>query len=140
MPLITPDDFRARPYGFATNQISHTLMVGFLWFTYGGTLAGYLLSGEFPHKEWLIVFAAVGYAVVEMVTQGWRGLDTVQDWVFVVLFGVAAPVIIFDESAPGSPRAEVDLIKALPFVVAFHVYLGVGILRRWIEKEGLRRE
>jgi hypothetical protein len=128
--LFRPDNFRADPYGHTTNQTSHS-MVGFLGFVYGFVLLVYLTWGEFPPKWAIIVCAAVAYTAFELWDQGWNGWDTVEDWIFVVVHGVAAPVMIFDEVTPGSPKFQGDLLVAAPFIVFFLCHLALGA---WLRK------
>jgi hypothetical protein len=128
--MITPDNYPKDPYGHTTNQIGHALAVGFLGFTYSVVLACWYFIGEFPPKWSIIVGAGVAYALFEWATQGWQGADTVEDWVFVVIHGTAAPVIIFSEVEPGSTAFRGDLLSALPFVALFLCHLGAGALFR----------
>jgi hypothetical protein len=128
--MIQPDNFRDDPYGHATNQIGHAFAVGCLGLVYGVVLACWYFGGEFPPKWSIIAGAAVFYAAFEWITQGWNGWDTVEDWVFVVIHGTAAPVMIFSEVEPGSTKFQGDLLVALPFVVLFLLHLAAGAFFR----------
>lgn len=127
--MIKPDNFKNDPYGYVTNQIGHTV-VGALFLVFFVVLASWFFMGEFPPKWSIIAGAAVGYAAFEMVTQGWRGWDTVEDWVFVVVHGTTGMVLTFSELAPGSTKFEGDLLVMLPFVALFLIHLFAGALFR----------
>ena len=130
------DDFAGRPYGFTTNQISHAA-VGFLGLTYMVTLLSYLLFGEFPHKELIVILAGVSYLGFELVSQGWNEWDTVEDWWFVNAYGVWVPVLTFTEVHPGSPALSGDLLTPVPLVLVFFAHLGFGALYRHFQSKGL---
>lgn len=91
--LATPSSFEGDPYGWATNQISHAMFVGFG----AATLFSYValrVSGEWIDQR--ITFAAVVivYAFLwEGVVQRWRGLDSAWDTAFVAL-GASAFLVI----------------------------------------------
>ena len=126
MSLFQSDDFSGRPYGFTTNQISHATVVGFIGLVYGSCIIYYLFVGELPYKEHLIVFAAVSYASYEYWDQGWNGWDTIEDWWFVIVYGVIGPVMTFSETSPGLPIASVHLYTPLPFIALFAAHLAAG--------------
>ena len=128
--MIKPDNFKGDPYGHVTNQISHAFAVGTIGLVYMVVLACWYFAGEFPPKWSIIVGAGIFYAGVEWFTQGWNGADTVEDWVFVVVHGTAAPVMIFIEVQPGSTKFEGDLLVMLPFVALFLIHLFAGALFR----------
>ena len=131
--MFVSDDFAGRPYGFTTNQIAHATVVGFLGLVYGSCIIYFLIVGEFPHKEHLIVFAAISYASYEFLDQGWNGWDTVEDWWFVIVYGVIGPVMTFTESVPGLPVASVNLFAPLPFIALFAAHLAAGAYVRSIK-------
>jgi hypothetical protein len=84
------------------------------------------ITGEFPPKWAIVVGAALAYAGYEIAFQGWRGGDTVEDWFFVVFYGVAGPVVSFTELRPGSSLAVFDIMAALPFIALLSVHLLFG--------------
>lgn len=133
MALFTPDSFRRNPYGYVTNQIGHAFMVGGVIFVYAVVMGVYWIAGEFPPKWAIIAGAAIAYAAFEIVTQGWRGADTVEDWWFVVVYGVAGPVASFSELQPGSALAVFDMMAALPFIALLSLHLLAGALFRVIK-------
>lgn len=132
--MFEPDDFKGRPYGFTTNQISHATLVGFLLIVHGSCLLWYAATGELPYKVVVAVFGAVSYATYEVVWQGWRGWDTVEDWWFVVVYGVFMPLLAFDEVTPGKPEVTLDLIASAPLLIVFYCHLALGALYRWVQQ------
>jgi hypothetical protein len=133
---VKANSFIDDPYGYATNQISHAKLVGLLGYVYGVSMAYHWLMGEFPDKWAIVAFAWASYLAFELVSQGWNGWDTVEDWWFVNVYGVLGAVQTFTESGPYTVSA--DLMAALPFVVAFCLHLIIGgtvrrlqILKSW---------
>ena len=126
MLRIKPDDFYADGYGFTTNQTSHAVAIGFLGFVYTSTLFYFLLFGEFPYKTHIAAFSAIGYLVFELVTQGWKKWDTIEDWWFVNVYGVWGPLSTFSEVEVGSPKISADLFAPLPFIALLVVHLWAG--------------
>lgn len=135
--MFRPDDFHGRPYGFTTNQISHATAVGFLGIVYGSCVLSYFVFGELPYKWMIAVGGGIGYAFYEYYAQGWKGWDTVEDWWFVIAYGVCMPLLGFSEIRPGTPEVVFDLIAPLPLVVVFFVHLALGALYRWLQQKGL---
>lgn len=135
--MFEPDDFRGRPYGFTTNQISHTAAVGFLLIVYGSCLAWSWAFGEYPYKWVIALLGGVGYLAYELWDQGWHGLDTVEGWWFVNAYGVWAPLATFNEAPTemsgllGAAAFTGDLYSALPWIVLFAVHIALGAAWRW---------
>ena len=136
--MLDADDFRGRPYGFTTNQISHTAFVGLLLIVYGSCLVWHLIFGEMPYKWLVALLGGIGYLAYEIREQGWNGVDTVEDWWFVNVYGVWAPLTIFSEAPPevskciGHAAFVGDLYIALPWVVLFSIHLMLGAVWRWL--------
>tara|TARA_R110000744_G_scaffold149386_5_gene262529 strand:- start:1141 stop:1410 length:270 start_codon:yes stop_codon:yes gene_type:complete len=82
--------------------------------------------GELPYKEHLIVFAAVSYALYELIDQGWNGWDTIEDWWVVNVYGVIGPVMTFSEVTAGLPMVTVNIFSPLPFIALFAAHLAAG--------------
>lgn len=130
------DNFAGRPYGFTTNQISHAAAVGFIGFVYLGALFWYHLAGEYPPKLSIVAVAAIGYLAFELVSQGWQGWDTLEDWWFVNVYGVWAPLTAFSELEQGSAAIIVDPYAPLPFVILLFTHLLLGAAYRAIQSRG----
>lgn len=135
--MIKPDNFPRDPYSFVTNQTGHALMIGFLLVVYGLSLSCVWLFGELPNKWLIVALGAVGYAAFEMVTQGWQGWDTIEDWFFVNGYGIWAPVLAFSAPSPEVAaldpeiHATVNLWTPAPFIAVFVLHLVVGAAVRW---------
>jgi hypothetical protein len=129
--MITPSNFKGDPYGWATNQIGHAFLVGAVLLTFAPTFVCLMIGGAFPPKWALMAFAAVLYLAFELVSQGWHGADTVEDWVFVVVYGSAGSIRSFSEIAPGNPNASFDLMAAAPFILVISLHLLFGAWLRW---------
>jgi hypothetical protein len=131
MMLIAPDNFKGDPYGWATNQIGHAFAVGCLALVYVPAIVFFVVMGEFPPKWIVVASAAVTYLAFEIATQGWRRGDTIEDWWFVVVYGVSGTMASFTEVTPGNPVAAFDPMAALPYVALMGAHLAFGAwLRR----------
>lgn len=125
---IKSDDFREDWYGFATNQISHlALGVLFAWLT---AIFYHWVWGEYPDKLSLVIFLAVSYLAFELITQGWNGVDTIEDWTFFAAWGACGATTAFSEIEAGSAELSLDPSAPTPFVIAASVHLGLGSLQR----------
>ena len=137
--MFEPDNFAGRPYEFVTNQISHTFFVGLVVIVFGSSLVSLSVFGELPPKWLIVLIGAVGYLAYELVFQGWRGGDTIQDWVFVNVHGVWSGVSIFSAVPPeiseiiGRHSFTGDMFVALGCFTVFLIHLLAGAVWRWIE-------
>lgn len=126
--LFEPDDFRRDWYGFLTNQMSHTLLGIFIvWIM---TVIGYLILGELPYRNMLFALTLVGYILYEIVFQGWRGWDTIEDTLFVAVYGAGGTLIAFTEYQYGSASVIFDIYAALPMLTLVSIHLVLGVLYR----------
>ena len=126
--MIQADNFRADPYGWLTNQVSH-IGLGVVWSLVACALV-LMAFGEFPFRVaiWcIIVLCYVG--LVELAAQGWRGADTVEDTIFVTGYGAGSVLYTFHEYKIGTGLILGDVWHALPFagVAAFHLAVGCGV-------------
>ena len=133
---IVPDNFRADPYGWATNQAGH---IGL------GVVASIVacavvlaLFDQFPYRiaVWsMIVLIYVG--LIELHMQGWRGGDTVEDAIFVCGYGAGSVLYAAHEVRPGTGDFLMNIWDIVPFVAfaAFHMLLGVGLRIRQKARE-----
>lgn len=91
--LRRPDAFKGDAYGWATNQISHAMFVGFG----GATLFSFVAlkaSGVWVDQRATFAAVVAVYAVIwEWAVQGWRGRDSLTDCLFVAL-GASAFLVI----------------------------------------------
>lgn len=126
--LRVPEDFGSDWYGYATNQLSHCML---------GILAACLLSGlhfwtfgEFAEKGALFFVIAIGYAIWEVGVQPWRGIDTVEDWVFFTVYGAGSMILFFNETQPGSPVLTTSMEWVMPFIAIVVGHLVAGVVAR----------
>jgi len=126
--LIKSSDFPGDWYGWTTNQISHFWLGVF--FACIGTVVCVLVIGEFPEKLHLLALIGVSYLLFELIFQGWKGWDTIEDWLFVCAYGAGNAILTFTEKTPGDFVADADLrTAAIGFAMAGG-HLAVGIAKR----------
>ena len=130
--LFEPNNFRADPEGWVGNQSGHTLcgfvaamVVSILWFVF---------TGEMPVSEhgWAVV--ALGYLAFELATQGWKGWDTLEDWVFVAVYGNGAAFYTAKESAPGTMLVIVNVAELCVIVAIVSLHFLIGFLIRLVQQ------
>jgi hypothetical protein len=128
--LAKSDSFPRDWYGWTTNQISHFWLGVFAACV--GTVLTVFAAGEFPPKLLLFAFIATGYLAFELIFQGWKGWDTIEDWIFVCAYGAGNAILTFTEQSPGSFVADADLwIAAAGFgMAAGHLAVGIAIRLR----------
>lgn len=132
MSLFTPDDFKNEWYGWATNQWSHVVLgqVLFGWIMYAS-----LLFGEFaPRLDVLLIVAGI-YAAWELFTSNRSKIwDSIEDFIFVVIYGAGWMAAVFTEVAPGLSGVYSDALSAIPLFGLFAFHTTVGVLLRWNTK------
>ena len=129
--MFEPDDFYSKPYGHWTNQSTHALQVGMLIMLWGGAVAYLMVIGEFPNKVAFGLDALVVYFAYEIISQGWHGLDTLNDTSFVVGWGILAPLAIFSGTGPNSPIITANVYEMAPYILGFFAHLCYGAWVRW---------
>ena len=118
--FAAPSRFADDPYGHLTNQVSHA-MLGFASATVFAWIAQ-LASGQWLDQRVTFAVVTLGYFVWwELIFQRWRGLDTVEDSVFVAL-GAAAYLAI---------DMSYVIERVMLWLVALGVLLVPGVLLRW---------
>ena len=134
---IKPDDFKADPYGYLTNQLGHICLGVFVAFFV--SRACFEIIGEYPVRlhVWLISGAFYLF-VVELAAQGWRGWDTVEDTIFTVFYGIGAPLYAFKETMPGDPLLTANMPALDVFFLAAGTHLLVGISLRIFQRLAAR--
>ena len=133
MGLIKPNAFLDDWYGWLTNQASHMALGVFLAFS--ACVAVYFVVGEFPYRADVFAVCLLGYVAFELLTQGWQGYDTIEDTVFVVGYGVGAPLASFHEISVGSPNVSADLGALVVFFAAAAIHLAFGSAFRYSRAE-----
>lgn len=126
--LKTPDSYSKDWYGYLTNQVSH-LALGFATACVMSNLH-FMVFGEFAEK-WALWFAiAVCYATFELTGQGWRGKDTIEDWIFVSVYGAGVPIAVFSEIEKGNPDLVLNSRVVVPIICFIVAHLIGGIVAR----------
>lgn len=125
--LFPNESFPGDWYGWLTNQISHIALGMLLAAIVSGGF--YLAAGEFPVKIWAWMFCAISYAILELIRPG-ELLDSIEDWVFVAVYGSGASLLAFTEVMPGSPELVVNM-SDLPMICGAAIaHLGAGAYYR----------
>lgn len=133
MSVIRPDDFKTQPYAYLTNQLGHIGLGLFLVFLVNR--GAFEVFGEYPIRLHVWGATLVLYlVVVELMLQGWRGFDTVEDTIFTCFYGAGAPLWAFREIAPGVPAVEVHLEALDLFFLAAGAHLAIGSAYRLFNK------
>jgi len=128
--IFEPDAFPNDWYGWCTNQISH-IFVG-LFAVFVLCILAFFVIGEMPHKAAVYSVVLCGYVAFEVIAQGWRGLDTIEDTVFVTAYGAGGILAGFTEVEAGSTVLAVNIFGLLPFFTVAVLHLIFGSLARWL--------
>lgn len=130
--MLAPDNFRAQPYGYLTNQLGHIGLGVLLVFL--ASRGWFEIAGEYPVKwhVWLSI-TAIYLGLVEWWAQGWRKWDTIEDAWFTCVYGAGAPLTAFREVAPGDPSVSVDLPGLDVFFLFAGAHLAVGVFVRFLQ-------
>lgn len=127
--MLTPDSFDRDPYGWLTNQVSHIALGALMALAL--SVFGFAVFGEFPVRTHMLAAIFVLYfVVIELVVQGWRGFDTIEDTIFTVGYGAAGPLAVSSEIVPGRMAIVMELEPLLPFVYMSAAHLIGGIVWR----------
>lgn len=126
--LRSPSDFGQDWYGYATNQLSH-FVLGFTMACLFSALH-FAVFGEFMEKGALWFIIAFIYALWELGVQRWRGIDSVEDWLFYSVYGAGAAILFFNEIEPGSPVLITSMEYVMPFIALLYGHIAAGIIAR----------
>ena len=126
--LTAPSEFGRDWYGYACNQLAHTSLGVFFvaLICYGA----FMVEGELPYKWHVFGVIAFVYAAKEIFLDKWNGFDTVEDFLFVVVYGTGGTLYSFTEKQAGLSELVFDLEKSAPFFAVFCVHLLAGVLYR----------
>ena len=107
-----PADFRDDAYGYLTNQVGHVF--------FGATIPmfviglSYYSTGRYPDQIPIVINFVLSYLIGwELMTQGFRGLDTLLDTLFVAV-GTSLYIIV-----------EMDIVLDRLLVAFALVYVGL---------------
>lgn len=129
MSLFKASSFPGDPYGWFTNQCSH-ILVGVVA-AYSLCLIYYIALGEYPYRATVWIIMLVTYLLYEVIDQGYRGLDTVEDTLFTVFYGAGSALYAFKEQAAGGSDLVFKPDLLLPFLYVAVGHLGVGSVYRY---------
>lgn len=128
---LQSDNFRRDWYGYATNQLSHTLL-GFLTSCLVSYIS-FLILGEFWVKEYILITSATIYLFVELAQKQDNIWDCIEDFTFFVVYGVGSGYLLFNEVSVGSPEVRTNILYILNVVSIISAHLSIGILIRILQ-------
>lgn len=126
--LRVSEDFGNDWYGYATNQLSH-FVLGFT-LTCLFSAAHFWAFDEFAQKGALWFAVGFVYAIWELGVQKWRGIDSLEDWIFFSVYGAGSAILFFNEIEPGNPELITSMTYVLPFLAVFYGHIAAGIFAR----------
>jgi hypothetical protein len=129
MRLIEPDAFLDDWYGWLTNQAGH-IVVG-VKLAFWMCIGAFFVTGELPYRADVFLVCLLGYLFFEVYSQEWQGYDTIEDTVFVVGYGTAAPLYTFHEVSAGSLQVTGLLTDLIPFFAVATIHLACGVAFRY---------
>lgn len=136
--LDTPSSFPDDWYGAATNQGTHWA-IG-LVLSSAICQVFFVIFGEMPYREvvWLTVVS--GYLLHEIRRQGWDGVDTITDTMFVSL-GAAFPLVSLKEIGTGAerslaPKAESGLLLLAATLIIYAAHIIPRLVRHRRREQG----
>lgn len=124
--FLTPDAFRLDWYSYLTNQLSHMVLGLFLVIVWCST--GVVIDGEFPQKEVMFLGILSAYAFFE-IYQGGDWADSLEDTIYVVLWGAGLPLLAFDWVS--ASQFTGDLSRLYPWVLFLAVQIFLGCWFRY---------
>jgi len=89
--LTTPSNFQGDPYGWLTNQVSHTLLgIGLAFFSH---FLFFVAMGDWPYRSMIFLILLTGYVLWELVTRSKDFWDSVEDTIFTIFWGAGASML-----------------------------------------------
>ena len=126
--LSTPQRFEDDWYAWATNQIGHVGLGMFgVWIM---CMLFFVVLGEFPYRATVFLFFSAVYVYFELRKQRWSGWDTIEDVLFVCVYGAGGTLYSFTEFEVHSSQVVLDVFAPLPFLLASVLHLCAGITYR----------
>lgn len=126
--LTKPSNFKDDWYGYLTNQFSHIGVGVFLtWIT---CLAAFAVAGDLPLRVHVFSFIAISYIIKELVFDKWHGTDTIEDIMFVVVYGAGGTLYSFKQIDDFSSDVVFNIYLALPSFVCAMLHLMYGTVIR----------
>lgn len=91
----------------------------------------FLISGDFPFRSQVFLSIAATYAAKELVVDRWQGIDTIEDFLFVVVYGSGGTLISFRQMDALSSDVVFNVFQALPVLCLCCAHLLFGSFSRW---------
>ena len=132
-----PSRFYGDPEGWVANQTGH-MRAGLAW-VFWACFGYFIIFEEFPVRWHIFIAIGITYLGFELIKQGWKGWDTIEDWWFVVLYGAGAPLAVFREFELGSGMFYGQIWEIVPFAIVSVLHLTLGIGVRWLQKQSIKR-
>lgn len=128
MSIFTPDNFKNDWYGWITNQWGHALLGQVI---FGLVMLASLEIGEFASRLHVWVSITLVYMLWEFATHK-KGYwwDSVEDCIFVCLYGAGWIAFAFSEVKAGSPAFYGNALAIIPIIGLFAFHSALGVLLR----------
>lgn len=128
--FTSPNGFERDPTGYVTNQFGHfSLGVLGVWLM---CVISFSVSDDIPHKEIMFIGIAALYIIKEIAFDGWRNFDTIEDFLFVVVYGGGWTLLAFTQQHNGSSEVTYDIMASSPIIVVISAHLTLGaVYRAW---------
>lgn len=123
------DGFPRDWYGYLTNQVSH---VGLgIFAAWAACLVAFVISSDLPYRWQVFAGISAVYAAKELIIDRWQGADTVEDFLFVVVYGAGGTLASFRQIDDFSSDVAFNIYSTVPFLVACGLHLAGGSFIRW---------
>ena len=122
------DSFSRDWYGYATNQLCHALLIGGVGVFLLAEMY-WVATGIYPYRYNLFLAMVAGYTLFEY-RQGFRGLDTLEDILFTVVYGAGGALFVFKADSTETGLVVADPRAALIPLTAIAIHLFFGVVAR----------
>lgn len=127
--FATPEKFGDDWKGFIHNQFGHTgIGIFAVWIA---CLISFTIMGDLPSRFDIFLGIAFLYSTKELVADKWNGFDTVEDFLFVVVYGAGGTLAAFKQMEQNSADVVFNIHSAVPFLTACFIHLFAGAFYRW---------
>jgi hypothetical protein len=90
----------------------------------------FVAVGDLPYRGPLFVSILSVYVVFEIRAQRWAGWDTIEDVIFVCIYGAGGTLYTFAQIADGTPEVQASIMAPALFFFAASAHLAAGIIHR----------
>lgn len=95
----------------------------------------FFLKGDIPYKINIILGVAVVYGIKEIIWDKWHGLDTIEDFLFVVVYGAGGTLLTFTQTQKFTSLLDFETHKFVAVFLLFSFHLLCGVFARKREAE-----